>query len=208
MAHLIESNEPTQRCYKCETKKPLSEFHKDRRKPNGKQSMCKNCFKLRNAKFRSENSDYFKKKSKTHYHIIGKHENKERYQKYREDYLARNTANRTTVAGKLTELYRAARSRAQSKNLEFTITTEWVFNQLEKQNRKCAITQLPFTAEINQNGERFYAPFNPSLDRINCALGYTPENTRIVCTIVNLALNKFGDEIFDTMCRAYVTNNP
>lgn len=51
----------------------------------------------------------------------------------------------------------------------------------------------------------------PVLDKyrknyIDSTLGYTKDNVRLVCTIVNMALNEFGDIIFDKMCRAYVEN--
>lgn len=36
----------------------------------------------------------------------------------------------------------------------------------------------------------------PSIDRIDTTRGYTPDNVRLVCAAVNLALNQFGEGIF------------
>jgi len=36
-------------------------------------------------------------------------------------------------------------------------------------------------------------PFSASIDRINTNLGYTKDNVRFVCTMVNFALNEFGE---------------
>jgi hypothetical protein len=49
-------------------------------------------------------------------------------------------------------------------------------------------------------------PFSPSLDRIDCTQGYVAGNVRLVCLIVNFALNTFGDDAFLEMCRAVVKN--
>jgi hypothetical protein len=68
---------------------------------------------------------------------------------------------------------------------------------------KCAITKIKFIFDKGNTSRR---PFSPSIDRINSKLGYTKDNVRLVCVIVNLALNEFGDENFDKMCRAYVEN--
>jgi hypothetical protein len=37
-------------------------------------------------------------------------------------------------------------------------------------------------------------PFSPSLDRIDNDRGYTPENTRVVCTMYNYCRNVARDE--------------
>lgn len=52
----------------------------------------------------------------------------------------------------------------------------------------CQVTGLRF---VLTNGKP--SPWSPSLDRINGALGYTPENTRVVVWLYNCAKNEFGD---------------
>lgn len=42
--------------------------------------------------------------------------------------------------------------------------------------------------------------------RIDSKGGYTKDNVRLVCIIVNFALSEFGDLSFDKMCKAYCNN--
>lgn len=46
---------------------------------------------------------------------------------------------------------------------------------------------LPLSGQSNQE------PFAPSLDRVEIAKGYTPDNTRVVCMVFNFARNTWGD---------------
>ena len=72
------------------------------------------------------------------------------------------------------------------------------------QNKKCTLTKIDFVFEKVKTSKR---PFAPSIDRVDSTLGYVKGNVRLVCTIVNIALNEFGDEIFGKMCEAYVENS-
>jgi hypothetical protein len=41
------------------------------------------------------------------------------------------------------------------------------------------------------------APFAPSIDRIDGALGYAPGNVRVVCFAANCAMNEWGESVLD-----------
>lgn len=70
----------------------------------------------------------------------------------------------------------------------------------------CELTGMPFRENSKRHRQgHMLNPFSPSVDRINSRSGYTADNCRLVCLCVNLALNQWGDEVFDTMARAYVT---
>lgn len=63
---------------------------------------------------------------------------------------------------------------------------------------RCEVSGLPFSFEVH--GKR--KPFAPSIDRVDSSVGYTPENTRLVCYAVNVAMNCWGDAPFLRICRA------
>lgn len=82
-------------------------------------------------------------------------------------------------------LYYAARARAKKKNLEFSITKEWVYNKLIE--GRCQITNfiLILTPVGTREEKRKSNPYAPSLDRKDSNLGYTVNNTQIVISAVN-----------------------
>lgn len=55
---------------------------------------------------------------------------------------------------------------------------------------RCEATGLPFTILPGGSGK---SPFAPSVDRIDPAGPYSPENSRVVVSIYNLAKNAWGD---------------
>jgi hypothetical protein len=188
-------------CYKCKQNKNLIEdFYKDRYDSLGRQKACKTCQKTRNTAYAETNRDYFRLKGKEKYN---KADNKKRYAKYRTEYLKRRNKERSTEETRLYELFMTAKKRAKTKNLEFSIDFDWLWNQYGLQEGKCILTGISFTKERNKYGERFSFPFSVSIDRIDSSQGYTKQNTRLVCTIVNLALNRFGDEAFKQMCDGF-----
>jgi hypothetical protein len=104
------------------------------------------------------------------------------------------------LSGLLTKI----KSRAKKFNRDFNLTKEFIENLYFKQNGCCAVTAIPFSNEKYNDYKR--KPFAPSLDRIDSKMGYTQDNVRFVCSMVNAALGEFGDKFFDKMCRAYVEN--
>lgn len=99
-------------------------------------------------------------------------------------------------------LVSCSKQRAKKDKLIFDLDKIFIENLFNQQNGKCALTDIEFILEPSKNS--FRRPFAPSIDRINNYFGYIKTNVRLVCVIVNLSLNEFGDDIFDKMCRAYV----
>lgn len=93
----------------------------------------------------------------------------------------------------------SSKMSARHKKLEHTISIDWLVDMIKNQNNRCAITGIEFNSFKTNARNR---PFIASIDRIDCSKGYIPENCRIVCCIVNIALNDFGLEIFDQIVRA------
>lgn len=191
------------KCWKCQTTKPLDPvyFYKDRRNPLGFQACCKVCSKERGKQYAKDHREYFKQKGREKYNPA---ENAGRYQKYRKDYLERRDEERTTAKVRLRELLGVARKRATKSGLPFTITLDWALEAFQRQEGKCLLTGILLTFDRNPYGMRFYRPYSPSLDQIEPGKGYTPENTRLVCVAVNLALNRFGEDVFKLVCEGFL----
>lgn len=59
------------------------------------------------------------------------------------------------------------------------------------QEWRCAISNIPFRIQAAAAGRA--GPFSPSLDRIVAGGLYEIGNVRLVCTIVNYAMNEWGE---------------
>ena len=86
-------------------------------------------------------------------------------------------------------VWKRAKDRAKKRGLDFSITKDFVVSCLATGH--CAATNLPFDMVFC---EEKINPLTPSLDRINPMLGYTVNNTRMVCWIFNRAKGDGSDE--------------
>ena len=86
-------------------------------------------------------------------------------------------------------VWRRAKDRAKKRGLVFTITKDYVVSCLTL--GACSVTGLQFDMTFDDTKMN---PRAPSLDRIDPALGYTVENTRMVCWIFNRAKGDGSDE--------------
>ena len=96
----------------------------------------------------------------------------------------------------LHDLIKISKYRAKDKNKEHSINDTDIMIIYNKQNGKCAITGTPLTFIVGQNK----VPTNMSLDRINSEIGYTVDNTQIVCYIVNIMKNKMSIDDLKFWC--------
>ena len=195
------------KCWKCKELKNLKDFYKDITTKDGLSKACKLCQIEYSKKYNREHKEYFKQKNNEYYqkNLLNDIEyNRKRYNFYKEKYLESRDASLRTIRGRLYNIFDAARSRTKKGSLIFEITLEDVLEIYEIQKGSCALTNIEFS--LDRLGRKSKNPFAPSLDRIDSDKGYTKENIRLVCVIVNLALNNFGDDAFDKMCRAYINN--
>lgn len=95
---------------------------------------------------------------------------------------------------------RDARKRARRRGIEISLSVGWVLRTLESQHYCCAVSGIEFSASRPQGAHK--RPFMPSLDRRDCAKGYTPDNVRIVCVVVNTLLQDWGDGVFHEIIKA------
>jgi hypothetical protein len=178
----------TRICNKCKIEKSLDLFYNRKRDKLGKQTMCIEC--------RKEDKRRFNKTSRR----TGINNKKAISKNYQRKFL-------TTPRGRLFSILKRAKTRAKKNNLEFDIDLNWLMEQFEKQDGRCKLTKIKFIFEHNPNFENLSMPFSPSLDRIDSNKGYTKDNVRIICTIVNLGINHFGTETFKYVCQEFLKFN-
>ena len=113
-----------------------------------------------------------------------------------------------TPSGKATRMIAQTRIDAKRKNNVFELDKEWLLEKLNK--GVCEKTGMPFvlhgktTHSLSQKTNKH--PFSPSLERKNSNIGYTKENTIVVCLIYNYCKNVFEEEAVEMFCRAYINN--
>lgn len=90
-------------------------------------------------------------------------------------------------------LFKSSLSGARDRGIPFNITLTHIRDLFIRANGKCELTGIKFSNEVHAgSGKR---PWAPSIDRRESSKGYEPDNVRLVCISVNIALSDFGDEI-------------
>jgi len=100
-------------------------------------------------------------------------------------------------------IFRQSKRRAVKHSLDFNIELNYLYKIWEKQDGRCALTDMAFSLKDVDSSKR--RPFIPSLDRIDRKKGYTKGNVRIVTVAVNMALFTWGDSVFDEVAMLRVS---
>jgi len=101
----------TKRCSKCKEVKPVSEFYKDRSRPDGYMYSCKACRKVRYAEYREEHREEIAAQRKEYDAAY----NKEYYKEHRDERAAYDKEHEQTAEGK--EVRRKANSKRRALKL-------------------------------------------------------------------------------------------
>lgn len=97
----------------------------------------------------------------------------------------------TQPSGRAIKMLHNAKARAEKHGGKVTISKDWICKKLEA--GVCELTGLPF--DLKPSDKSFRNPFSPSLDRKdNNNRDYTPENTRVVLSFINIALSDHNVE--------------
>lgn len=96
------------------------------------------------------------------------------------------------------------KTRSKKNNYKFDITIDQLIELYNKQNGKCAISDIKMSLEV-ENGKK--NPYGISIDRIKPGGDYTISNVRLVCNIVNSMRMDYGDDILLYVCKRIVENN-
>jgi len=103
--------------------------------------------------------------------------------------------------------WRTIVKRAGERGIEFdtTLTKEILYNILDKQNFKCALSGLPITLHRNYKEQRISQ--TASLDRIDSNKGYTKDNIQWVHKSVNYMKHTLGEAEFINICKLIAAKN-
>jgi hypothetical protein len=93
----------------------------------------------------------------------------------------------------------SAKERAHKRLREFTLTKQWV---IETYTGRCQLTGLPFVVSTGSNNA-----YSPSIDRIDSAKGYTPDNCRFILWAINRFKMVDTDETMLSIARALVAHS-
>lgn len=119
-----------------------------------------------------------------------------------------NISSRTSRYGEIPSAHlNAIKQNAIKRNLQYSVSGEYLWNLFLQQNKKCFITgiELFFTKESYTHKYRYET--TASLDRIDSSLGYIEGNVRWVHKDINKMMNNYGDEKFLQYCIAAVNNH-
>lgn len=103
----------------------------------------------------------------------------------------------STFEGRVSTFLSTCRHSSIKRGQECTITREDLMNAWEQQGGICVYTGLEMTTAPNEN-------HSVSVERIDNEVGYTPENTVLVCNIVNQMKSNIPGEVFYEFCRLVV----
>lgn len=90
----------------------------------------------------------------------------------------------------LVELLRRSRERAATRKIPYALTLKDITSIYKRSEGRCEVSGIPFSRHIPPGRRRRL--WFPSIDRIDPAGGYTPDNCRLVCIAVNIALGDWG----------------
>lgn len=96
-------------------------------------------------------------------------------------------------------VFSRAKKGAEIRNLEFSISKEYIYDLFIKQNRKCALSGLDikFAEKIDKN---WYKNTTASLDRIDSNKGYIIGNVQWVHKDINQMKMEFEEKYFIQLC--------
>lgn len=130
----------SKRCHICHVVKPLSEFHKDRTRVDGRQYRCKSCQSAYTKKRRADDYD-----AHITYHRAYREANRERrrqqerasYQRRIEHERARGRRRAKDPRAKVSRRAIKARYRARLAQAEGSFSAEDIRSRLEAQKGRC-----------------------------------------------------------------------
>ena len=99
-------------------------------------------------------------------------------------------------------LFATTRKNAGKRGIPFAITIEDLAAIVRRSGGRCEVSGLPLSTDRYTERKMIRRPWAPSIDRIDSAAGYTPENCRLVCCAVNFAMSCWGEDVLYEIAKA------
>lgn len=97
-----------------------------------------------------------------------------------------------------------AKWRSGKGGITFSLTLDDIKHMADRAGGRCEVSGVPFCGD-NSCGKR--RPFAPSIDRKVPEDGYVPENCRLVCFAVNVALSDWGEDVLNRVASGVIANS-
>lgn len=185
----------TKVCSKCKIEKLINEFYKKPQNKNGLCGQCKICMNQQSKKYYQDNKETIKETNKK-YRINNREKLKQQAKKYRANNkekilkYRKNYQNRSNICQQkyyythpIQYLLHRSKNRAKLKKIECTITHVNIQEALKKCTNKNGVYICPILKikmEINIGNGKGRQNNSLSIDRIDNAKGYIPENIVIM----------------------------
>lgn len=103
--------------------------------------------------------------------------------------------------------YNAVKKNAKVRGLEFTLSREFLYNLLEKQQHKCKLSGLPISIAGGRNSKDYYQNTTASLDRIDNTKGYVEDNVQFLHKHINYMKWTHEQSYFIELCKKVIKHN-
>jgi hypothetical protein len=166
----------------CGETKLLSEFGKSgKTNGSGYKAVCKLCLAKKLADWRKANPESAKEQDR-------------RYRARNKDKIKLKNQKRYLEIALEERLQLMLNTALKRKNVKCFISVNDIKVIWQKQNGRCAYTDLPLVATAHQIE-------TVSLDRIDSSKDYTADNIQLVCTPINRMKSDMTEEQFIKLCQ-------
>lgn len=176
------------KCSVCNTARSLEAFTKSKKSADGFRDECRHCNASRAKAWREGNPEKAKQ-------AVGawRRNNVAKVATGLKTWRAKNPVAIAECRRRnwASALVSQARNRAQHSGYECTISTAWVAERFQQQSGKC----FWLGVDLVPSGTP-YAPWKPSLDRLDNEKGYTQDNVVLSSRFANHARNGMDADAF------------
>jgi len=99
--------------------------------------------------------------------------------------------------------FSSIKCKAKNKNIEFTVTKQYLWNLFLQQDKKCALSKITLIFAISR---KFDVGQTASLDRIDPNKGYIRDNLQWVHKDINYMKRTYSQDHFIKMCKLVAKN--